>query len=393
MLTTEERDDRALVDSLRAAVQASLPERAPDVVSALRAQLLAIDVEDGHPIAPVIALVQPRRAGRVTAKRVRRSIYALSGAAAAAVAALVMLSGGALPGQPLYQVKKGAETVDMAMSSGSDKLARKRLDLAGRRVDELVTLTRSHPDRIAKPGVVDATLDDADGKVRAGAKLVTASAVAEAKPGPLLELASWARGQQETLTALLPTTRDAAEVARIGASVSLLARVEVRATLLAAQIGCPCLEEPTVDDLGPVPGKDCGDRNSPPDPSTLESPPAGSVVVIIPAPAGPTAGPVQPAPTTDPPVQVPAQVPVPVPVPTVVEPAPTTPAEPTAEAPPPPSDPAPAPTSDAPADPPQSPAPDPSPSPDPTGSGGEAGDTGGQPRTDLAPGVGGAEAP
>lgn len=106
---------------------------------------------------------------------------------------------------------------------------------------------------------VPPVLDSVDTSVRDGTRMVTTAAVARGDGRALMALALWAQAQRNRLTSIGDAAGGPAR-SRVQASVTLLARVETRAGVLAGLVGVPCLRHPVFDDLGPVP---CAGRPTP----------------------------------------------------------------------------------------------------------------------------------
>ena len=128
----QERDE--LIDLLRVSThvgQLELP--APDPAFKLRTRNL------------MLAIAAQRRATRKQtrwlARPAARLALAVALSGALLVGGIVAASAQSLPGEPLYQVKRGVETVQLAVTLDPAANARLRLQLAGRRVTEAEQLT------------------------------------------------------------------------------------------------------------------------------------------------------------------------------------------------------------------------------------------------------------
>ncbi|WP_146147542.1 DUF5667 domain-containing protein [Prauserella shujinwangii] len=206
-------------------------------------------------------------------------------AAALALLALaglgVLLSGTALPGDALYDLKRLREAAELRLTFGEEERALKHLELAGRRVDELTLLAdRSAPDEHA----FAIALDDFTHQARSGAATLTA--VATSSDGRQLgRLRSWATEQAAELAALRPALPSVAE------PTLLLDRIEQRALALADRMGCFQVTSGEFDELGALPAAGvCRE--------TLGELP------VLPTEPGPTPEPAQPTKPTEEPLAV-----------------------------------------------------------------------------------------
>lgn len=204
--------------------------------SVLRAKLLAAAV------SPSAERTTPARVVPLPTARLRdhqrQGRFALVAVAVAAVAAAVFVAALLVP--------PPTRPAPVVQDPGHAKLV-----AAAGRIKELSPATAQ-----ARPDVVAPALDDVDTTVRDGARIVTAAAVGDGDRRALQDLAVWARGQQEQLVSLEGGV-DGRTRARIRVSAALLDRVQVRATMLAVLVDCPCLRSPVFDDLGPMPCDQC----------------------------------------------------------------------------------------------------------------------------------------
>ncbi|MFF5986124.1 DUF5667 domain-containing protein [Prauserella flavalba] len=251
---------------------------------------------------------------------------------AAAMALLFALSGlgllladDALPGEPLYDLKRLRETAVLELTFDDEARALTHLEYAARRIDELTVLVeRGRFDEHAyATGMADFT-----GDTRAGVLQLTA--LATSSDGRQLEpLGDWAERQSSRLAALhrvLPANAtDATE------PVELLARVRQRVTALSDRMGCYQITSGEFDELGALPATGtCGLPESlrageyrrpgtipppayePPEPPAVQ--PLTSAGTSTPEPV------LTPSPTPPPPTPAPTPsetaVPAPIPAPT-----------------------------------------------------------------------------
>lgn len=263
--------------SLADAAPATLPHtRTPDGGATATVQLSVLPAtepatdkvpttEDEPDTAPVAASI--RRGRHVPAGRPGRRSDAAGPrrmalhhrailVAAAALLVIVATAGGvlasrdALPGDPLYGMKRAAESVGDALTLGDTARAERKLDSATTRLDEVQTLVTRGP---ATPDtqLLQSAIQDFDSSTGAGSRSLLTSQDAGGPTG-LSHLQTWASDQVarfSTLRTALPS--DARS--DVDGSITLLDRLVARTEALAARSSCTDLTSGTVDDLGPLP--------------------------------------------------------------------------------------------------------------------------------------------
>lgn len=252
---------------------------------------------------------------------------------AAACVALVLALGGltlllskdALPGDPLYGIKRAGESAALGLTFDAQDKAKKHLEFATNRVGELDELTRQS----AGSDAYLTGLADFESDLRAGVSQLTALVTDGNSQTRLADLRTWARQQSDRLgiqADRAPTeARDRFEAAR-----ELLEKVQVRSADLGSRLTCYTITTGSSDDLGAVPAVGECVRN-PDSPNAVVPPTASTAPSSAPAPSAPASlppssgvdgsaptGPLAPpAGGTPPPV-------APVPQPTKPPPPPTT---------------------------------------------------------------------
>ncbi|HEY7047742.1 MAG TPA: DUF5667 domain-containing protein [Jatrophihabitantaceae bacterium] len=283
----------------------SPPKPSPGFREELRAQLVAVAprlVAEGLATDPGADSPTARPTGRVRAawRRVPfRRPLAVVGTLVVIFAVLltgaVWLSSSTLPGDSLYGLKRASENVQLSLTSGDGARGKEYLTLAKRRADEVSKLLSKASALALGSGanaaaginqhtadLVTSTLDDSDGDLRNGSRLLTGQAVRSNSRGPLQTLLSWAPDQITRLSAIANRIPPGSLHDRAAASEQLAERVLDRANRLRADIGCPCLTGTSSDDLGPLPCTEpCNRPASRSGP--VSSPPPGSAV---PSPGG-----------------------------------------------------------------------------------------------------------
>jgi len=195
----------------------------------------------------------------------RRRHSAIGGLLVAAAAVLIALGGlgmllskDALPGDPLYGIKRAGESTALGLTFGQQAKAEKHLQFADNRLEELAELKDSGGDSADYlTGLTDFETD-----ARAGVAQLTALATSNSGE-QLASLRKWAQesaGQLYAESAAIP----AAAVGRFSAMQSLLADIETRVTALSQRLGCYSITSGASDALGALPADgDCDQRPEP----------------------------------------------------------------------------------------------------------------------------------
>ncbi|MFI6098785.1 DUF5667 domain-containing protein [Lentzea sp. NPDC051213] len=256
--------------------------------------------------------------------------------AAAAVLCLLMSLGGmsvllsrdALPGDPLYGVKRTAEGASLGLTFDDESRALKHLEFAASRMTEMETLA----ERSSTASDHLTALADMDADAVEGARQLTTYATSSDERA-LPSLRDWALAQYMKLGTLRPRLPGEAGP-HADTTMWLLASIAQRAHDLAARTGCAQVAGSESDSLGPLPSKqDCAtvvtDPNSssgrdpssvPPTksgvPSSSVQPPAQPTQSVLPGSSTPPAG--QPGTSTPPSAGKPGiTIPLPLPLPSI----------------------------------------------------------------------------
>lgn len=172
----------------------------------------------------------------------------------------LVLSRTALPGDPLYGVKRAGESTSLGLTFGEQEKARKHLEFATNRITELGELAAQG----ASEADYRTAYDDFAADVRAGVAQLSAVATSDGSGAQALsDVRLWARNQAARLAAQ-PLPADAAPV--FGDVRDLLGQVQARASGLAARMNCYRITTGTSDELGPLPATgECTQRPVPSD--------------------------------------------------------------------------------------------------------------------------------
>ena len=174
----------------------------------------------------------------------------------------LLLSRDALPGDPLYGIKRTAEAASLGLTFGDEPKALKHLEFATSRVSEMEALAARYSADNAPVGAYLSALTDFENDATAGTRQLIAFTTQN--DGKLLgTLSSWASQQRERLTTIVPrlpgSVRD-----RQNSTVGLLAKITGRADALGARLDCYQLTTGTADEIGPLPAGSVCDRPSTP---------------------------------------------------------------------------------------------------------------------------------
>jgi hypothetical protein len=240
--------------------------------------------------------------GRVTGTRGRVAIAL--GAAFCLVLALsgmtLLLSRHALPGDPLYGVRRTVESAALGLTSGDDGKGTKHLEYAADRIGDIQSLAAKYPDAQDSPvGDYLTAFADFDTDARAGTADLTGYAT-DHGDGPLTALRTWAAQETERIKQVESRLPEPAAT-QAAHSVALLARITQRANALAARDACYTITSGATDDLGVLPATGrCDTAPNAASGGAVPSAAAGSTVlgraptVTDTVPPGGTRGPVQP---------------------------------------------------------------------------------------------------
>jgi hypothetical protein len=225
------------------------PDPDPEFRAGLRAMLQAKIERDGvggrsaHAAtrAALTGKTQAVRQVPVATGRTRLAVLVGVTAGALALSGVSAASTDALPGEPLYQIKRSTERAQLALA-GSD-LGRGKLYLEFARI-------RLAEARAVAPEALPALLAEMDAETREAMRLVGGTAVAHGDPGALALVLSFTTEQRHLLDALRRTA-PAADAAALNRSAGVLRDVTRRAADLRAALAAGCTPD-AVDELGPT---------------------------------------------------------------------------------------------------------------------------------------------
>ncbi|MGW4484051.1 DUF5667 domain-containing protein [Amycolatopsis sp. NPDC004368] len=160
----------------------------------------------------------------------------------------LLLSRNAMPGDPLYHVKRAGEETSLGLTFGDEAKAHKHLEFAANRVAELALMTD------ASPAAYRTALGDFAHDVRAGVTALTALATGGSGRTQLADLDSWTKEQTRLLAAEQPRIPTAAR-AELTDARELLTRVQARTTALVSRLNCYEITTGSSDELGLIPAR------------------------------------------------------------------------------------------------------------------------------------------
>jgi hypothetical protein len=289
-------------------------EAHPEFRDGLRAMLLATIERDG--IGATAAAPEPepgRRWVRAGSRRrpagarppmarrtkARGAIVIGLAAGTLALSGMSAASGDAIPGDPLYSVKRSTERAQLALAGSDNSRAALYLEFARTRLDEAQAV---RTDVAGLSGV----LDDMDSETRQGVRLLTAAAV-DHKDGATLDQVDTFATAQRAATARLREGLTGPARSRANASLTLLDDILRRSKDLRKVLSCGTAATSAADALGPQVKAPCrvnGERTTnpvAPQSSGNQESPSGTPSANQPAqpaevgsPAGPSASPSNP---------------------------------------------------------------------------------------------------
>jgi len=229
---------------------------------------------------------------------------------AALVGGAVFLSNKALPGDPLYGVKRASEDARLSMTHGVQR-GKTLTDMATTRVDEVQGLLGKSSALAVGYGptaaagispntarLVTKTLASADSNTSEASRIFTSTAVSKKQPAVLDNMTNWAPGQISALNEVVARIPAGALHDRAVKSLHLVKAADARALALKPLIGCTCMSNAPSDALGPIPCTKC----DAPTPSVTPGPTSGATTPGAPrstggptpngahSPANPTSG-------------------------------------------------------------------------------------------------------
>ena len=191
--------------------------------------------------------------GTTTGTRVRRprrtrvAIVAGIAGGALALSGMSMASGDAMPGDPLYSMKRSTESAQLVLAGSDIDRGQAYLNFARTRGRE-AAVTK------ADPGKLIPVLGDLDSQTTDGVRLLTSAAVSHHDATILARVDAFVADQRPVLTDLLNTVSQP-DRPRARQSLDLLTAIGTRATALRRTMACAA--DGRSDALGPLPPVSC----------------------------------------------------------------------------------------------------------------------------------------
>lgn len=277
-----------LTDALTGAAGV-LPGPTAEFRASFRAQLVATAEREGIGAEPVD---EPEYVGKrartgpplLTRGRAKGAILVGLAAGTLALSGMSAASGNAMPGDPLYGVKRSTETARLALTGSDIERGRLHLEFAHNRLQEASAIG---PHGVGLASMLDAM----DTETRDGVRLLTTTALGRHDRTGLDLVDAFVPQQRADLMRL-------GDSARVRQSLALLDQISARSGQLRPELGCATAPA-GADGLGPVPracatgtpakpGSTGGSRTEATNPAT---PGASTSTTGTPAAPSPTASP------------------------------------------------------------------------------------------------------
>jgi hypothetical protein len=184
----------------------------------------------------VVRLVRPRPGGRG-----RLAVIIGVATGAVALSGVSMASGGAMPGDPLYSVKRSGEQAQLVLTVSDASRGQLHLEFARTRLVEA---------RQVAPSEVAGVLAEMNRAITEGARLLFSAGMQDQNEAPIDSVAAFVAQQRSDLLELRAAVRGPGDPVRT--SLDLLDAVELRANRLRAALAGGC-SVAGVDELGPKP--------------------------------------------------------------------------------------------------------------------------------------------
>jgi hypothetical protein len=180
-------------------------------------------------------------------RRTRVAIVAGIAGGALALSGMSMASGDAMPGDPLYSMKRSTESAQLVLAGSDIDRGQAYLNFARTRGRE-AAVTK------ADPGKLIPVLGDLDSQTTDGVRLLTSAAVSHHDATILARVDAFVADQRPVLTDLLNTVSQP-DRPRARQSLDLLTAIGTRATALRKTMACAA--DGRSDALGPLPPVSC----------------------------------------------------------------------------------------------------------------------------------------
>ena len=181
----------------------------------------------------------------VRSKRARGAVVIGLAVGTLAVSGMSAASGGAIPGDALYGMKRSTEQAQLALASSQVGRGQLYLEFAKTRVNEATAVAGG-------AAGLDGVLNDMDEETKQGVRLLTTSAVDRHDAAPLDAISAFTGDQQHAMSGVLANLTGDAHT-RTEKSMSLLDQINQRVAGLRQSLNCSDDRSAASDDLGPLP--------------------------------------------------------------------------------------------------------------------------------------------
>ena len=209
------------------------PAPRPEFSASLRAQLMALDptaVRDPEPpVAQTAAAVIDFAAARKRKATRRAYTAAAVGSMVLGTAGIAAAAQNALPGSPLYGVKRAIEGIELSFATSDNARAQDLLDQARTRLSEVKALSQTP--NAANTALIQQTLQAFASSASQGTNLLFTNYQRQGNVGDLSVIQQFAAAAASQLNALSPTLITQNRAQMLAAS-SLIANVEQQSKLL-----------------------------------------------------------------------------------------------------------------------------------------------------------------
>jgi hypothetical protein len=226
----------------------------PEFRDGVRAMLMATIEREGigataadstADTGPAIARHRPAPWLPLRSRRARGAVIVGLTVGTLAVSGVSAASGDAIPGDPLYGMKRSAERAQLALASSQVGRGQLYLEFAKTRMNEASAV------RGDAPGL-SGVLDDMDNETLQGVKLLTTTAVDRRDPAPLDAIDAFVTEQQRTMGRMLGGLTGGARHRTID-SLQQLDDIRNRVSALRGSLRCGDVMNADGDHLGPKP--------------------------------------------------------------------------------------------------------------------------------------------
>jgi hypothetical protein len=212
-------------------VDAPMPR--PEFSANLRAQLMEIDPavlrDPEPPVAETAAAVIDLAAARKRKATRRAYTAAAVGSMVLGTAGIAAAAQNALPGSPLYGVKRAIEGIELSFATSDNARGQDLLDQARTRLSEVKALSQQH--NASNTALIQQTLQAFASSASQGTNLLFTNYQRDGNVGDLSVIQSFAAAAASQLNALSPTLITQNRAQMLEAS-SLIANVEQQSKLL-----------------------------------------------------------------------------------------------------------------------------------------------------------------